>query len=424
MNRTLRTIMLVFLAAGTIAGGWYTSTKPPDPRPIAQLLPAPEIAPPLVTETLSIRRGDTFEGVLMRANIEAAARWDIVSSLHGTFDVRKFRAGRELTLLRTIDGDPRGLHYAIDADHNLVVQRSDAGTQATVVAVPSTIRETPVCATLAGSLYVTLQKAGENPELASLMADIFAFDIDFYRDPREGDQFCLLVEKKEYENGQPPQYQRILAARYVNSGTTYDAYLFPDPDGKPIYYSGDGRALQSAFLRSPLPFDARVSSHFSRHRLHPILHRYTTHLGTDYAAPTGTPVRAVAAGRVIFSAQSGGSGNLVTIRHPNGYQTQYLHLSRRLVARGQTVEQGQKIGLVGSTGLATGPHLDLRISKNGNYLNWERLRLPRVASIEGKNRAQFFAAKERFLASLEGRSADDPEKTLAADVSAPPAAAN
>jgi murein DD-endopeptidase MepM/ murein hydrolase activator NlpD len=250
-------------------------------------------------------------------------------------------------------------------------------------------------------LFQSISAAGESPELALRMAEIFAWDLDFYTDPQEGDQFCLLVEKKEYDNGRPPSYQRILAAKYNNAGTVYEGFLFHGQEGKPRYYSSDGRSLQAAFLRSPLKFEARVSSRFSRRRFHPVLKIYRPHLGTDYAAPAGTPVQAVAAGRVVFSGRWGGAGNLVRIRHAGGYETYYLHLSRRLVRTGQRVEQGQRIGLVGATGLATGPHLDFRIRKNGRFVDFERLELPRTASIEAEYAELFAAVREHFSRLME-----------------------
>jgi len=243
------------------------------------------------------------------------------------------------------------------------------------------------------------------------MAQIFEFDIDFYRDPQPGDQFCLLVEKKVYDNGQPPTYRRILAAKYDNAGTKYDAFLFGDDKS---YYSADGRALKSAFLRSPLEFDARVSSGFSSSRLHPVLGVRRAHLGTDYAAPTGTPVRAVASGRVVFSGLSGGSGNLVTIAHIDGYQSQYLHLSRRLVRVGERVAQGDHIGLVGMTGLATGPHLHYGLKKNGNYVNpvIEHRRMPPGVPIPARAMPAFLAERDGLLDNLR-------RQLLAAPAAAP-----
>jgi murein DD-endopeptidase MepM/ murein hydrolase activator NlpD len=333
----------------------------------------------------------------------------MIAAVEETFDVRKLRAGFQLTLTRSEAGTLESMEYVIDPDHKLQLSHSNGIFRAAIVDVPGIIQVVPVRGTIEGSLFESIERSGERPELALQIAEIFAWDLDFYTDPREGDQFALLVEKKEYSNGQPSTYKRILAAWYNNAGDLYDAYLFPDKDGRPQYYSRDGRSLRAAFLRSPLKFSARVSSRFSYRRFHPILKIRRPHLGTDYAAPTGTPVQAVAAGRVIFSGRSGGSGNLIRIKHANGFETQYLHLSRRFVRKGQRVEQGRRVGSVGATGLATGSHLDFRLRKNGRYLNFERLKPPRASKISAQQKETFAAARDRFVAlmasgSLSGRA--------------------
>jgi murein DD-endopeptidase MepM/ murein hydrolase activator NlpD len=194
-----------------------------------------------------------------------------------------------------------------------------------------------------------------------------------------------------------------MAAEYNNAGQPYQAVLFHDETGSPAYYSADGNSLQKAFLRSPLKFAARVSSHFSRSRLHPVLRQHRPHLGVDYAAPTGTPVQAIGAGRVTFAAAQGGNGKMVKIQHSNGYQTMYLHLSRILVNGGQRVGAGDVIGLVGMTGLATGPHLDFRILERGVYRNFETLRksLPPAEPVRESDRDEFFAVRNRAFGLLE-----------------------
>jgi len=340
-----------------------------------------------------------MDKILSQAGVEMHSRQDILSSFRETYDVRKLRAGREVLLTRFVQsGEVDSLEYPVDPDHKVVLTRDESSMLAQLVEIPGVVRETNVCATLDGSLFLTMERAGESSDLAIRMAQIFEFDIDFYRDPQPGDKFCLLVEKKIYDNGQPPTYRRILAAKYDNAGVKHDAFLFGEDRA---YYSADGHSLKSAFLRSPLEFEARVSSGFSYSRLHPILHTVGTHLGTDYAAPTGTPVRAVASGRVVFSALSGGSGNLVTIEHNDGYRTQYLHLSRLMVHAGQRVAQGDHIGLVGMTGLATGPHLDMRISRNGKYMDWERMRSPRTVSLSAAQIKAFQAERDRLLTAMD-----------------------
>ena len=315
--------------------------------------------------------------MLARAGLDKVTSFDVINAVREVFNVKKFRAGNEITLTRPVLGGVESLEYVIDPDNKLELTQSESGYEAAVVEIPGVVRVAPVCGILQGSLFESMERTGEKAELAIQMAEIFAWDLDFYRDPRPGDEFCMLVEKKEYLNGQPPTYRRILSAKYVNGGATYDAFLFPDSDGKPAYYSADGKSLQAAFLRSPLKFDARVSSHFSHSRLHPVLKVRRPHMGTDYAAPDGTPVRTIASGQVTFSGRSGASGNLIKVSHANGFETMYLHLSRRLVKKGQRVVQGQNIGLVGATGRVTGAHLDFRMRKNGKFLNFERMRLPR-----------------------------------------------
>jgi murein DD-endopeptidase MepM/ murein hydrolase activator NlpD len=336
--------------------------------------------------------------------MDAPSAGEAVAAVQKAFDVRGLRAGSALKLIHGNDGAFKSLEYLIDSDHALSLSRPDGAFAASVVEVPATLRTAPVSGSIDGSLFESIDAAGESPELAIRMAEIFAFDLDFYTDPQPGDEFCVLVEKKEYANGQPPAYGRILAAKYVNAGKTFDAFLFPDENGKPRYYSQDGRSLQAAFLRSPMKFEARVSSRFSRRRFHPVLKRYRAHLGTDYAAPTGAPVQAIASGRVVFSGRSGGAGNMVRIQHANGYETYYLHLSRRYVRKGQQVEQGQRIGAVGSTGLATGPHLDFRMRRNGQFVDFERLRLPRSTTVAVRRKGAFAAARDQYSGLMNAAS--------------------
>jgi murein DD-endopeptidase MepM/ murein hydrolase activator NlpD len=191
-----------------------------------------------------------------------------------------------------------------------------------------------------------------------------------------------------------------VAAEYVNAGKPYRAVLFHDPAGKPAYYAPDGSSLQKAFLRSPLKFSAPITSRFSRSRLHPILKTYRPHLGIDYGAPYGAPVQTIGDGRVVFAGRKGGNGNLVQIRHTNGYETMYLHLSKINVRTGAHVSQGEIIGRVGATGLATAPHLDFRITQNGAYRNFAAINLPPAEPVGRSLRAEFTAARDQALELL------------------------
>jgi murein DD-endopeptidase MepM/ murein hydrolase activator NlpD len=403
-------VTLGFLLIGTLATAVTALSLASPPRP---LTPAPATAapPPVpdglyaaagpVTETVSLKPGDTLADLLAGAGINADARQQVIAAASQAYNLRSLRAGAQITVtLNGISGDVLSLEYVIDPDHRLAVSPHGDSYQAALVDVPGTLRQLPVCATLDDSLSVSVHNTGLPSDLALQIADIFSWDLDFYTDPQPGDQFCVLVQEKDYANGQSPTYQNILAAQYRNAGTLYDAYLFPDKDGNTRYFSHQGHALQAAFLRSPLKFQSRISSHFSRHRFHPILKRFRPHLGTDYAAPTGTPVQAIAAGKVVFSGYSGGSGNLITIQHQGGYLTQYMHLSRRLVQSGQHVDQGARIGLVGASGLATGPHLDFRMRQNGRYVDFEHLRLPRSTAVTPRRMATFTELRDRYDALL------------------------
>jgi murein DD-endopeptidase MepM/ murein hydrolase activator NlpD len=266
--------------------------------------------------------------------------------------------------------------------------------------IPSETETVGVMGEVHGSLFEAVINAGEKPELAMRLAQIFGWDLDFYTDPRPGDTFRVVVEKKLLSNGEVLSYGRILAAEYKNGSRPYGAVLFHDASGTPAYFTPEGKSMKKAFLHSPLKFAAPITSHFSAHRFHPILKEYRPHLGIDYAAPSGTPVQTIGEGRVIFAGAKGGAGNLVEIQHTNGYTTYYMHLSRILVRSGQRVEQGQSIGLVGMTGLATGPHLDFRIQKQGQFLNFERLPLPPSDPVAKRDWSQFVALRDHALALM------------------------
>lgn len=429
MNPTVRLSVLVLclIAIGAIEfarlflGGWspavfwdFAAVETPPPA-----LGSGGPGSHLIAVTIPIQRGDTLGDLLGNFGVDEQTKAGLIAAIRDAFDIRKIRAGSQLTIGRTAWGSVESLEYAIDPDRKLALAKSEGEFVAEIVESPSTIRPVRVCGTIRSSLFESIERTGERSELASQLADVFAWSLDFYTDPREGDEYCLVVEKKEYAGARPAAYQRILAARYDNAGRVHDAYLFAEEDGAPRYYSRDGESLQSSFLRSPLRFEARVISRFSGRRLHPVLGTYRAHPGNDYAAPVGTSVQAVGSGRVIFSGRSGDAGNMIRIAHPGGFETQYLHLSRRLVQHGERIEQGQRIGLVGQTGLATGPHLDFRIQKNGRYLDFERIQLPRASKIGEDQKLAFAAVRDRFLGLLELNS---PRATAMLAGSALPAA--
>ena len=348
-----------------------------------------------------VRAGENFAAALQKLGLTPQEATDATSAAQQAFNLRQLRAGNTLTVGRSVEGKLREIDYRIDADRMLKILPQKQGFSAKVADILSRTEIVAVRGTLDDSLFNAVEETGESAELAMRMAQIFAYDLDFYTDPRRGDTFCILLEKKRYANGQTAGYGKIFAAEYSNAGKKYQALLYHDPAGQPGYYTEDGKSLQKAFLRSPLKFGAPVTSHFSNARFHPILKTYRAHLGTDYGAPVGTPVQTIGAGRVTFAGRKGGEGNMVQITHTNGYETMYLHLSKMFVRLGQHVEIGKTIGLVGSTGLSTGPHLDFRILQKGQYRNFERLGLPPSDPVAKKNFPEFAALREKWLPLLK-----------------------
>ena len=341
-----------------------------------------------------------FNAILQDLGITADNAARLTASAQSVFDLRRLRAGNKLSVGRTVMGELRAVKYRIDAERVLLISPKGNDFHSEIETIPSETEMKAVAGEIHGSLFESVIDAGEKPELAMRLAEIFGWDLDFYTDPRPGDTFRVVVEKKMLANGEMSSYGRILAAEYVNGTHPYRAVLFHDPAGVPAYYTPDGKSMKKAFLHSPLKFAAVITSHFSQNRFHPILKEYRPHLGIDYAAPSGTPVQTIGDGRVICAGPRGGAGNLIEIQHSNGYTTYYMHLSRVLVHSGERVEQGERIGLVGMTGLATGPHLDFRIQRGKDFLNFERLPLPPSDPVSKREWNDFVAMRDVAMAQM------------------------
>jgi murein DD-endopeptidase MepM/ murein hydrolase activator NlpD len=256
-----------------------------------------------------------------------------------------------------------------------------------------------VAGTVAGSLFESMEVLGEQAQLVLDFAGIFAWDFDFTSDSQPGDRFRMLVEKV-YAGDQFVKYDRILVAEYESERKVHTGIYFKDREGGG-YYTPAGESLRRAFLKSPLEF-TRISSTFTRARRHPILGGVRPHLAVDYAAPTGTPIWAVADGRVEFAGYKGGNGNTVVIRHRANFKTMYNHLSRfgKGIRRGAAVKQRQAIGYVGTTGLSTGPHLDYRVIKDGRFVNPLKETFLPGKPISPSARPAFLEARDSLLAEL------------------------
>jgi len=260
------------------------------------------------------------------------------------------------------------------------------------------------------SLFDAMDQAGERDPLVMNFADIFAWEIDFHTDPQPGDRFEMVVEKY-YVGDAFVRYGRLLYAVYERENRKHQAVYFEPAAGKGDYYTLQGESLRKALLRSPLKF-TRISSGYSRSRPHPILGGNRPHLGIDYAAPVGTPIWAVADGTVVSCGWNGGYGKQITIKHPKGYQSLYGHLSGFAsgIAKGRSVRQKQVIGFVGATGLATGPHLDFRLQKNGVYRNPLKEISPRALSLTEEEMPGFQRGLDPFVRWVSDSSASPVQK--------------
>lgn len=271
---------------------------------------------------------------------------------------------------------------------DIVIEKTDIENLVRVVDYPVFTLKTLVKGVIEDSLFGAVMDVGEGQELVSAIADIFEGEIDFFKDIRRGDTFTLLVEKR-FSRGKFIGYGKILAADFKNNGILYRAFYYEDNQISG-YFTPDGGSFKKGFLKAPLKF-GKITSKFTSKRLHPVLNTVKSHFGVDYSAPYGTPVHATADGKIIKRGYEKGGGNFVKIRHPNGYETTYMHFSKFANGHkvGSYVKQGEIIGYVGSTGYATGPHVDYRVTKNGKYVNPLAFKAPAVKL--PKNKIESFA---------------------------------
>lgn len=324
---------------------------------------------------------------------------NLVAAVRPTYDLARIRAGRELRVERSSEG-PLAIEYDIDEEAYLRVEVRDASYSAERVHRPLEIVSTTVGARIDLSLWQSVLEAGEDAGLVTALANLFQWDIDFTR-IRKGDSFRALVEKA-YLDGGFVRYGKILSAEFLHRGKLFTAYRFRDSGGAVSYFDGDGKAVRKAFLKAPFSFSPRVSSGYTHRRFHPIHKKWRPHLGVDYAAPAGTSVLASASGRVVTAGWNGGFGKQVRVRHPNGYTTCYGHLSRIAVRSGQMVEQGERLGRVGSTGVSTGAHLDYRVQdRHGRYIDPRRvIALPSDKPVAKGDWSRFVTVRDAFALRL------------------------
>ncbi|HKJ93751.1 MAG TPA: M23 family metallopeptidase [Longimicrobiales bacterium] len=379
---------------------------------------------PESVDTDIVRSGQTLDGVLARGTISAQERADLVFELRQHIDPRRVFPGTEVDIHRWADdGSTRMVEIRLNADSTIRLERTPVGWDGVVRVTPTVVDTAYLAGTIeeGGSLDQALvndDASGlprtERKALAADLADIYGYRLDFIHDIYPGDSFRFAYEREVRPDG-TSRRRRILAALVVNQGDTFPA-IFYDPRGNGgDYFDTSGRSLHLMFKRYPVPY-VRITSGFSWRRYHPVLHRYRPHLGTDFGVNVGTPVSVTADGTVRFAGRDGGYGIVVMVRHMNGYETRYGHLSRIRpgIRPGVRVKQGQVVGWSGATGLVTGPHLHYEIRKNGRPLNPRSVTLPAAPPVPKERMAEFREVVEQRMTLLDSLEHAQPT-VLAAD---------
>ncbi len=383
----LAALLLVLPGAGLIAHrmrGRERQSLPVQEASVAPVFKLP-ILPKLQEVGDFFRRNETITQALARHGFTKEEVNNFVQATRSVFSLSRVMAGREFKLhFWSHSGAFNDFIYAVDSNRYLTVYRSGDRFIPLLKNFNFETKTEAISGTITDNLFSAIEDAGEQAQLAYSMDDIFKWDVDFNTDLRQGDAFQLLVEKK-YLDGSFVRYGNVLMADLTVRNKRYSAFRYESQ-----YYDPKGKALRKSFLKSPLKF-TRITSRYTTARLHPILKVVRPHLGVDYAAPTGTPVSAVAAGRVVLAGYDGGFGNTVVIRHVGGVESRYSHLSHIDVHAGEQLDQGERIGEVGSTGLATGPHLDFRLTANGRPQNPTRMIFPAAEPVPAGQMARFSA---------------------------------
>ena len=407
MLECVRIVPLFFLGLGLVGCGFEESSLPE-----ATAGPDIYLKPDTRVVEDQVPRNATLASLLASHDMERDVAYAFVEAMRPVFDPRRLRSGHPYKLVYGPDGQFRRFEYHVDDDQFLqvAIQSGPAPVfEAVLVDYEKELEQVAMRGEIDGahnSLFAAMDAGGGHVQVAFAMAAVFSGEIDFNNDLRLGDSFAVLYER-HVRDGVHVTYGDVLAAAFHNDGRELYAFRYQVSGEAPSYFDGDGRSMTRLFLRSPLPFEPRVTSRFSYRRMHPILGTARAHLGVDYGAPTGTRVIAVSNGTVVSAASSGGSGKMVRLRHTNGYETYYLHLSRfgKGMRPGARVMQGQVIGYVGSTGLTTGPHLDYRMRKNGTFVNplIEHRTLPPGDPVPPDQMVAFREVRDRALALLTGR---------------------
>ena len=350
---------------------------------------------------VTVKSGDSLAGIFSRVGIPPRQLHDLLKQGGAATNLKRIYPGQTLRLMTSADKGLIRLSYQIDKLSSLEISRDGKDFDISTTHLTPERRQVSASGIIDSSLFVAAQRAGLSDNLTMELAGIFAWDVDFALDIRKGDQFTVLYEE-QYLDGESIGHGNILAAEFVNHGKRYQAIRYTDAGGKIDYYSMDGKSMRKTFLRTPVEF-SRISSRFSLGRKHPILNRIRAHKGVDYAASRGTPIKATGSGKIVHRGKKGGYGNTIVIQHGSKYSTLYAHMSkyRGGLKTGSRVRQGQTIGYVGSSGLATGPHLHYEFRVNGTHRDPLKVKLPGADPLNKKYMSDFNTRAKRLMAQID-----------------------
>jgi len=351
--------------------------------------------------SLEVGRGDNLAAIFQRAGLSARDVHDVVSTDEQTAKLTRLYPGDQIDFHVDDTGALQALRYALDETRTLHLKRNGDGFESRMETRPLDRQVVEAQGRITSSLYNAALSAGLDDRLIMELAGIFGWDVDFALDIRRDDRFTVIYEAL-YRDGEKIRNGKILAAEFINRGERFRALRYEGADGRNDYYAPDGRSMRKAFLRTPTDF-TRVSSEFNPARVHPVYGTKRPHVGTDYAAPPGTPIKAAGDGKIIHRGPHGGYGNTVILQHGTRYSTLYAHM--RGFANGHStgdrVSQGEIIGYVGSTGVSTGPHLHYEFRVDGTHRNPRTVELPKAEPLDAQYRQDFEQRTEAYLARLD-----------------------
>ncbi|MDN5836230.1 MAG: M23 family metallopeptidase [Nitrosospira sp.] len=410
-KKRLRWLILLssFPLFGMVAAFGIAPNTSPEDLPVEEVvlgLDLPEILPVADANMTfwrqeSIQRGDTIAALLSRLEVNSRDAANFLRDARGVKAMHQLVPGKIIHAQTTAAGELLLLRYFPGGSEQLVMEKTDGGFSISEQAPKLETHIQMKSGVINSSLFAAIDNAGVPESVAIQIVDILASDVDFHRDLRKGDRFTVVYDSL-FGNGEPARAGRVLSVEFVNQGTPHRAVYFQAENGESGYYTPDGKNLRKAFLRSPLEF-SRITSGFSSARFHPVLKTWRAHSGIDYAAPTGTRVKAAADGTVAFAGWQGGYGNVVFLQHQGQYSTVYGHLSTfaKGLRRGQRVRQGDIIGHVGATGMATGPHLHYEFRFNGVQRDPLRVAMPAANPVAAKHMAAFYEYTKPLMARLD-----------------------